>query len=84
MKLSVSLTEQDVAALDDYVEKCGLSSRSAGVQLAIRRLREPELEHAYAEAWDEWAAAGDEEAWAAAGADGVGNGPTEGPVRAAR
>lgn len=71
MKLSVSLTEEDVATLDRYVEHAGLESRSAAVQQAIRRLRDPELEAAYAAAWDEWAAAGDEGAWAAAAPDGL-------------
>lgn len=71
MKLSVSLSEEDVAALDRYVEHAGLESRSAAVQQAIRRLQDPQLEEAYAAAWDEWAAAGDEDAWATAGSDGL-------------
>lgn len=71
MKLSVSLSEDDLAALDRYVEQAGLESRSAGIQQAIRRLQDPQLEAAYAAAWEEWAAAGDEDAWAAASADGL-------------
>ncbi|WP_460828952.1 ribbon-helix-helix domain-containing protein [Nocardioides hungaricus] len=71
MKLSVSLSEEDLAALDRYVEQAGLESRSAAVQQAIRRLRDPELEAAYAEAWDEWETTGEEAAWAAVTADGL-------------
>ena len=50
MKLSVSLSADDLAALDRYVEQAGLESRSAAVQQAIRRLQDPELEAAYAAA----------------------------------
>lgn len=71
MKLSVSLSEDDLAALDQYVDQAGLESRSAAIQQAIRRLQDPQLEAAYAAAWEEWAAAGDEDAWAAASADGL-------------
>lgn len=71
MKLSVSLSEDDLATLDRYVDEAGLESRSAGVQHAIRRLRDPELEADYAAAWQEWAAAGEEEAWATTSSDGL-------------
>ncbi|MBB3753762.1 Arc/MetJ-type ribon-helix-helix transcriptional regulator [Mycolicibacterium sp. BK634] len=62
MKLSVSLSEQDIAALDAYVEKAGLQSRSAGLQRAVQMLRHPDLEDDYAEAWAHWSA---DEGWAA-------------------
>lgn len=71
MKLSVSLSERDIAALDRYVEQAGLDSRSAGIQHAIRRLRDPGLEDAYLAAWDEWAGSGDAEPWASTTADGL-------------
>ena len=64
----MSLSEDDLAVLDTFVAEAGLESRSAGIQQAIRRLRDPELEEAYAAAWDEWAAT-DPEAWEAAAAD---------------
>lgn len=70
MKVSVSLSEEDLAALDRYVEQSGLESRSAGVQQAIRRLADPQLEADYASAWEEWARAGEEDAWASASSDG--------------
>lgn len=67
----MSLSEGDLAALDRYVEQAGLESRSAAVQHAIRRLQDPQLEADYAAAWQEWASAGDEDAWAAASSDGL-------------
>lgn len=71
MKLSVSLTEEDVLALDDYARDAGLNSRSAAVQHAIRMLRHRELEQDYAAAWSEWEASGEEAAWESTAADGL-------------
>lgn len=71
MKVSVSLSKEDLAALDRYVEQAGLGSRSAAVQHAIRLLEDPGLEADYAAAWDEWAGAGDDDSWAAASSDGL-------------
>lgn len=70
MKLSVSLPDEDVAALDDYARAQGLKSRSAALQRAIRMLRQPALEQDYALAWEEWEASGEEAAWEATVADG--------------
>jgi hypothetical protein len=72
MKLSVSLSDEDVAALDAYVKRTGLPSRSAGLQRAVQMLRHPDLENDYAEAWAQWSA--DEHsdtAWESAVGDGV-------------
>jgi Ribbon-helix-helix protein, copG family len=55
MKLSISLSDEDLAALDAYVARAGLSSRSAAVQRAIAMLRYPTLEQDYGNAWSEWA-----------------------------
>lgn len=71
MKLSVSLSESDLAALDEFVQTKGLGSRSAGVQWAIRHLGRADLEREYADAWDEWAATGDEALWDTNTADGI-------------
>jgi metal-responsive CopG/Arc/MetJ family transcriptional regulator len=65
VKLSVSLSDEDVAVLDTYVEQAGLPSRSAGLQRAIRMLRYPTLEDDYGEA----------EAWEKSVGDGLGNAP---------
>ncbi len=71
MKLSVSLPEEDVAALDEYARVAGLPSRSAALQHAIRLLRHPDLETDYAAAWEEWQSSGDEATWEGAVADGL-------------
>ncbi|MCT1998839.1 ribbon-helix-helix domain-containing protein [Brachybacterium muris] len=71
MKVSVSLSEDDLAALDRYVEQFGLDSRSAAVQQAIRRLQDPQLEADYAAAWEEWDRGRDEDTWAAVSSDGL-------------
>ena len=73
MKLSVSLSDEDVAVLDTYVERAGLPSRSAGVQRAIRMLRYPALEDDYGDAWAEWSAAGADDAWDNTTGDGLGD-----------
>ncbi len=75
VKLSVSLSEDDVAALDRYAKAAGLKSRSAAIQEAIRRLGDADLEDAYAAAWQEWEDSGDAEAWESASADGLADAP---------
>ena len=73
MKLSVSLSDEDVALLDAYVKRAGLASRSAGLQRAIRMLRYPALEEDYSNAWDEWSATGEDSAWEMVTAAGLGD-----------
>lgn len=73
MKLSISLSDDDVAILDAYVERTGLPSRSAGMQHAVRMLRYPTLEDDYADAWAQWATAEDADAWEGAVGDGIGD-----------
>lgn len=75
MKLSVSLSDDDVEVLDAYVERAGLPSRSAGLQRAIRMLRYPTLEGDYGDAWSEWAAAGEDDVWADTTGDGLVDAP---------
>lgn len=55
MKLSVSLSTEDVAFLDGYADRRAMASRSAVLQRAVALLRASELGPAYAEAWQEWA-----------------------------
>lgn len=71
MKLSVSLPETDVAALDAFVRSAGLPSRSAAVQRAIRMLRLVGLEEDYQAAWDEWESGGEQSLWDDTAADGL-------------
>lgn len=72
MKLSVSLSDNDIAILDAYVKQAGLSSRSAGLQRALQMLRYPILEDDYAAAWQQWST--DEETaygWEGTAADSI-------------
>lgn len=71
MKLSVSLSDDDVAVLDAYVKKSQLPSRSAGLQRAVQMLRHPNLEDDYAQAWSEWAGDDASEDWDRTAGDGV-------------
>lgn len=71
MKLSVSLRDEDVEILDDYVRTTGLPSRSAALQHAVRMLRLPDLDRDYEAAWQEWEASGDEAAWSVSADDGI-------------
>jgi hypothetical protein len=71
MKLSISLSEEEVAILDRYADAAGLASRSAAIQRAIRMLGDPALDDAYAAAWDEWEASGDAAVWETSLADGL-------------
>jgi Ribbon-helix-helix protein, copG family len=73
MKLSVSLSDEDVEVLDTYVQRAGLPSRSAGVQCAIRMLRYPSLEDDYDNAWAEWSAVGEDKVWENTAGDGLGD-----------
>jgi Arc/MetJ-type ribon-helix-helix transcriptional regulator len=75
VKLSVSLSESEVAALDRYAQAAGLKSRSAAIQQAIRLLGDPELQSAYEAAWQEWEESGDADAWESATADGLSDAP---------
>ena len=71
MKVSISLPDKDVEFLDEYARTRGYGSCSAVVHRAVRLLRSNELGDAYAEAWAEWADAGESDVWESAVADGL-------------
>lgn len=71
VKLSISLTDDDVAVVDRYAEAAGLPSRSAVIQQAIRLLADPELDAAYEQAWQEWESSGDAQGWDLTVGDGL-------------
>jgi len=71
MKLSISLTDDDLAMVDAYATKAGLSSRSAAVQHAIRLLRHATLDADYANAWNEHDATGEGIVWDSVTGDGL-------------
>lgn len=70
MKLSVSMSDDDVAFIDQYATEHGVGTRSAVVQRALSLLRSSGLGDDYAAAWDEWDAS-DSDAWESTAADGV-------------
>lgn len=70
MKLSISLTDADVALIDTIAQEGGFSSRSAVVQHALSALRVGGLQGGYAAAWNEWLDEGDAALWDATAADG--------------
>ncbi|HEU5268802.1 MAG TPA: ribbon-helix-helix domain-containing protein [Jatrophihabitans sp.] len=71
MKLSISVSDADVAALDAYMREAGLRSRSAAIQHAIKLLRQNHLDDEYAAAWDEWESSADRDAWERTASDGL-------------
>lgn len=71
MKLSVSLSEDDLRELDRYVHERALPSRSAGVQHAIQLLRAPQLSIQYADAFAEWETSVDAARWNDVTSDGL-------------
>lgn len=71
VKLSVSLSESDVAVLDEQARLRGLGSRSAVLREAIRLLRQSGLEEEYAAAWEEWQQSGEAAVWDATAGDGL-------------
>jgi Arc/MetJ-type ribon-helix-helix transcriptional regulator len=71
VKLSVSLSAEDVAFVDEYVERTGEPSRSSAIQRAIGLLRSAELEDEYAAAFDEWSDAAEAADWDRTAADGL-------------
>jgi len=73
VKISVSLPEEDVVVLDEYVRVAGLPSRSAALQHAVRMLRLTDLEQDYEAAWQDWEDSGDRAAWDVTAADGRAN-----------
>jgi len=71
VKISISVSEEDVVLLDEYARTSGLKSRSAAIQHAIRLLRHADLESDYEAAWDDWESSGDRAAWEGTVGDGL-------------
>ena len=73
MKISVSLSDEDVVFLDEYARELKLASRSAVIQRAVRLLKASGLATAYANAWEEWDESGDAQVWESTAKDGLGD-----------
>ena len=71
MKLSVSLSDADIAFLDEYARAHGIPSRSGVLHEAVALLRARRLGADYAAAWAEWGADDDNLIWDATAADGL-------------
>ena len=71
MKVSVSLSENDIDFLDKLTRDGTYASRSAAVAAAVRLLRQRDLTEAYADATKEWVASGEAAAWEGATGDGI-------------
>ena len=69
--MSVSLPDEDIEFLDDYVASNGMASRSAAVHKAVRLLRSSGLGAAYERAWAEWATDDESADWETVVSDGV-------------
>lgn len=67
-KLSISLPAEAVAFIEAYRAEHAIRSRSQVVELALRKLREQNLEAAYREASGE-----NDPAWNEANSDGLGD-----------
>jgi Arc/MetJ-type ribon-helix-helix transcriptional regulator len=70
MKLSVSLSEEDVEFIDRYADEHRLETRSGVLRRALALLRANELGDDYAAAWEEWVRSGGE-LWDVTDADGL-------------
>jgi hypothetical protein len=73
LKLSVSLSKEDVEFLETYAQAQGLPSRSAVLHKAISVLKSSVLGPAYDQAWQEWRDDESGEVWDTAIGDGLAN-----------
>lgn len=71
MKISISLSEDDVRRVDRYAAAAGLPSRSAVIQHALGLLEDRALEDDYAQAWEEWESSGEAADWETTTGDGL-------------
>ena len=71
MKISVSLSEDDVAFLDAVAQSPAFDSRSAALHEAIKLMKLEQLKDAYAQADAEWYDFGDAELWDSTVGDGL-------------
>lgn len=69
-KISISLQDEALTALDQFIADKNLPSRSAAIQEAIAMMTSTNLQNAYAQAFTEW---NDEQAedWDTVSSDGI-------------
>lgn len=71
VKVSISLTTEDLAFLDEYARSRGLGSRSAAVRAAVVQLRASGLGDDYEAAWSAWDTDGEAAEWEPVVGDGI-------------
>ena len=71
-KISVSVSDEDVRFVEGELRAGRFPSRSAAVAAGLRLLRESALVDSYAEAFAQWHASGEAEAWETVAGDGLG------------
>jgi hypothetical protein len=72
----VSLSEKDVEFLDFYITTHDLETRSAGLQAALRALRDMDLQKSYEQAFAESEGSEDQRLWDLTTGDGIEPGET--------
>lgn len=71
MKVSISLSDADLAYLDAETAAGRYASRSAAVAAAIGWMRRGDLVAIYDQAFDDWADSGEAEVWDPTAGDGI-------------
>lgn len=70
-KLSITLPDDTLKALDSLIEERKIPSRSAAIQAAIKQYITPDLRDAYARAMQEWDDEAENVIWGTVAGDGV-------------
>lgn len=64
MKITIDLSKEDIAFLDEYGRRHDVDGRSGAARKAVELLRFSELGPAYERAWDDWHKSGESAVWA--------------------
>ena len=70
-KLSITLPDDTLKALDSLIEERKIPSRSAAIQAAVKQYITPDLRDAYARAMQEWDDEAENVIWGTVAGDGV-------------
>lgn len=69
MKVTIDLSQDDIAFLDAYAKRHKADGRSDAATKAVELLRFSELGPAYERAWDDWHKSGESAVWSGADKD---------------
>ena len=70
-KLSITLPDDTLKALDSLIEERKIPSRSAAIQAAVKQYITPDLRDAYARAMQEWDDEAENVIWGTVAGDGI-------------